>query len=176
MKKLGMVMLAVVMLAGVFAGCGKKEEAVKDVPVEEIAQAIRDAYGDTYLPNAPLDEEMLGSMYSIDMELIEEFVAEMPMIGFHPDRVIIAKAVEGKGEELEEQFLAVREFLVEDSMMYPANIAKTEASSVERVGDYVAFLLVGAPNDNMDASEEEQLKFAEEQAKIAVDAFYGCFE
>jgi len=106
MKKLVWMLLVVLTLGGVLGACtGKSAQTEqKDVPVEEILQAIKDAYGEGYLPNAPLDETMLEEMYDIDMELVDTFVAEMPMIGFHPDRVIVAKAVEGKGTELEEEF------------------------------------------------------------------------
>ena len=176
MKKMGCMVLAVLLLVAALTGCGGKDSAAqKDVPVEEILQAVKDAYGEAYLPNTELDEAMLADMYGLDMSLIESFVAEMPMIGFHPDRVIIAKAVTGKGEELETAFKELQEYLIQDSFMYPANIAKTQASEVVRNGDYVAFLLVGAANENMEASEEEQLKFAEEETQKAVDAFESCF-
>ena len=178
MKKIGIMIMTVLLLVGSLMGCaGKASEAEqKNVAVEDILQAIKDAYGESYLPNAELDETMLTDMYGLDMSLIESFVAEMPMIGFHPDRVIVAKAAEGKGEELETAFKGIQEYLIQDSFMYPANIAKTQASEVVRSGDYVAFLLVGAANENMEASEEEQLKFAEEETQKAVDAFYSMFE
>ena len=177
MKKILLVCMVMVLCAGVLSACGGGNSAAqKDVPVEDILQAVKDAYGDTYLPDAQIDAAMLDEMYDIDMELMESFAAEMPMIGFHPDRVIIAKAVEGKGAELEEEFLELKEYLIQDSFMYPANIAKTQAAEVVRNGDYAAFLLVGAANENLDASEEEQLKFAQEETKKAVEAFEACFK
>jgi len=176
MKKIIVSVLVVMMFAGILAGCGSKGSAAKDVPVEDILAAIQEAYGDAYLPNMDLDAATLDEMYDIDMENIELVVAQVPMIGFHPDRVIIAKAKAGEGADVEEDFLELKEFLIQDSFMYPANIAKTQASEVVRNGDYVAFLLVGAANEDMEASEEEQLKFAQEQTKIAVDAFNGMFE
>lgn len=177
MKRVILSLTIVMMFAGVLAGCGNSGSATqKDVPVEDILQAVKDAYGENYLPDTAVDEVTLEEMLGIDTEDMETVVAEMPMIGFHPDRVIIAKAKEGKGAEVEEEFLDFKEYLVEESFMYPANMAKTKAAEVVRNGDYVAFLLVGAANENMDASEEEQLKFAQEQTKIAVDAFNSVFE
>ena len=43
-------------------------------------------------------------------------------------------------------------------------------------GDYAAFLLVGAVDENMDASQEEAVKFAQKEVQKAVDAFYLMFE
>ena len=178
MKKLHVVLGMLLCCLFVLAGCGKSatEEAAVNVDLNEVMTKIREAYGENYLPNAAIDNQTLQDMFGLDLTLIEEAVAEMPMIGFHPDRVIVIKAVEGKGEDVEAQLTALRTTLVDDSFQYHANIAKTEASQVVRHGDYVAFLLVGAPNDNMDASEEEQLKFAQEETQKAVDAFNSFFE
>lgn len=178
MKKIWILLMTALLALGLLIACGGKETTTeaKEVPVEDILQAVKDAYGENYLPDTAIDAETLGGMYDINMDLIAELASELPMIGVHPDRVIIAKAVDGKGEELEAEFQALRDYLVEDSFMYPINMAKTQAAQVVRNGDYVAFLLVGAPNDNLDASEEEQLKFAEEQTKIGVDAFNACFQ
>jgi len=179
MKKLHVVLCMLLCCIFVLAGCGKGtsgQTASVDVELEDIMAKIREAYGENYLPNAAIEEEMLKDMFGLDLELIEDVVAEMPMIGFHPDRVILIEAEDGKGEEVEEQLNTLRTTLVEDSFQYPANIAKTEASQVVRHGDYVAFLLVGAPNDNMDASEEEQLEFAKAETQKAVDVFNSFFK
>ena len=61
-------------------------------------------------------------------------------------------------------------------MQYPMNLPKINASQVVQNGDYVAFIMLGAINDDMDASEDDQAKFAEEQEKIGVDAFNKYFE
>ena len=122
-----------------------------------------------------MDGEMLSQVMGIDTSLMESFAAQMPMIGAHPDRVVIAKAAEGKGDELEKELQRVRTALVEDQMIYPMNYAKTQACQVVRKGDYAALFLVGAIDMREDASEEEQLSFAKEEVQKAVDAFEGCF-
>ena len=53
-------------------------------------------------------------------------------------------------------------------MTYPANIAKVNASQVLRNGDTVCFLLAGAVNEDMDASEEDAQKFAEAEVQRAL--------
>lgn len=177
MKKfwsIGWTAVCVLLMAGVLSGC-KGSTAQKEPAVEEVLKAVQEAYGADYLPDTDLDEEMLSQLMGIDMSLIDTFAAQMPMISAHPDRVVIAKAVEGKGDALEEEFQRIRTAIVEDQMIYPMNIAKTQASQVVRKGDYVAFLLVGAVDMREDATEEEQLAFAQDEVKKAVDAFEGCF-
>lgn len=173
-KTLGLVMLSIFFLMGLLSGC-KGSSAEKEPSVEEILKAVQDAYGEDYLPDTDLDEEALSQMMGIDTTQIDSFAAQMPMIGAHPDRVVIAKAMPGKGDELEEEFERIRKGLVEDQMIYPMNIAKTRASQVVRKGDYVAFLLVGAVDTRDDATKEQQLSFAKEETEKAVKAFEGCF-
>lgn len=177
MKKTILICCIGMLLAGLFAGC-KKEEPVKEVnvPVADILQAVKDAYGDSYLPNMDLDAEMLGQMTGLDMEKVEEFAAQTPMISVHPDCVIIVKAKEGQGDTVEEVLNQYRDIRVNDTMMYPMNIAKTQASQVVRNGNYVAYLLVGAVGESEETDEAARLKFAEAETQKAIDAFNGCFE
>ena len=173
-KKTRILAVVLLLAAGLLAGC-KGSTAQKEPPVEDILKAVQEAYGEDYLPDSDLDKEMLSQVLGIDTSLMESVAAQMPMIGAHPDRVVIAKAAEGKGDALEEELLRVRTALVEDQMIYPMNIAKTQACQVVRKGDYAALFLVGAVDMREDASEEEQLSFAKEEVQKAVDAFEGCF-
>lgn len=173
-KMIGLITGIMLLMIGLLSGC-KGSTAQKEPPVEDILKAVQEAYGEEYLPDSDLDEEMLSQFMGIDTTLIESLAAQMPMISAHPDRVVIAKAVEGKGDELEQELLRVRTALVEDQMIYPMNIAKTQACQVVRKGDYVALLLVGAVDMREDATEEEQLSFAKEEVQKAVDAFESCF-
>lgn len=177
MRKTLLICCIGMLLTGLFAGC-KKEEPVKEVnvPVADILKAVQDAYGENYIPNMDLDAEMLGQMTGLDMETVEEFAAQTPMISVHADCVIIVKAKEGQGDAVEEALKQYQDIRVNDTLIYPANIAKTQASQVVRNGDYAAFLLVGAIDENMDADEAARLEFAEAETQKAVDAFNGCFE
>ena len=170
----GWIVGCMFLMAGLLAGC-KGSTTQKEPPVEDILKAVQETYGENYLPDTDLDEEMLSQVLGIDTSLIDSFAAQMPMISVHPDRVIIAKAAEGKGDELEKDLLALKTRLQEDELIYPINIAKTQAAQVVRKGDYVAFFLVGAVDDRENATEEEQLTFAQDEVKKAVDAFENCF-
>jgi len=181
MKKILFGVIAIVMALAVFAGCSApaKEDAPAasyDYTAEDIAEAIRGAYGANYLPDAQLDETMLSDMFGINAEDCESFVAEMPMIGVHPDKLIVIEAKEGKADAIEETLNSMRDTLIADTMQYPMNIAKINASVVLREGNYVVFMLLGAPNENMDASEADAKAFAEDQTAIGVAAFEDMFK
>lgn len=141
----------------------------------EILTAIEKVYGEDFLANMDMPDEMFESQFPVDKDLIQDKVARMPMISAHADYVVIIRAVDGKGEEVEKQLKEIRDNIVNDTMQYPSNMAKVQSSQVVRNGDTVAFLMVGAINDNMDATEEEALEFAQAETKKAVDAFNAAF-
>ena len=151
------------------------EEENTDSKVQTILTAIKEAYGENYLPNMPLDAETLNMMLNITSDQYVDFVAEVPMISAQVDTVIILQASEGQGDALEAALNTYRDSKVNDTMQYPVNVAKVNASKVVRNGDYVAFLMVGAQNEDMEASEADAADFAEAEVKKAVDAFNGSF-
>ena len=173
MKKIGSIFCAVMLLLAVAVGCGQ-QGTTKDYTAEEISNAIKAAYGDTYLPDEEIPEDMLTDTFGLDMSLVEEVKGEMPAVGFHPDRVIVVKAKEGKGAEVEAALTAARESMLNEAMWYPANMPKVNASKVVRNGDYVCFLMVGAADDENE-DEAAAAEFAEQETQKAVDAFEALF-
>ena len=148
----------------------------EDGATQKILDAIRSAYGDDYLPNTEIPEDILSSMYGLDPDTYTEVAAEMPMISTNVDTVIIVKAASGKTGDVQAALTAYRDALVNDSFQYPMNVAKVNASKVVANGDYVAFLLLGAIDERDDASDSDRAEFAEEQVQKGVDAFNGYFD
>lgn len=146
-----------------------------EITAESIGAAVKAAYGGKYLPDTPMDGEMLRAKFGFEEGSYTEIFAESPMIGTHPDTLVIVKAAEGKLDSVREKLTAYREALINDTMQYPMNLPKIHASQVVVKGDYAAFILLGEVNENVNSSEEEQARFAEEQVKIGVDAFNKCF-
>lgn len=141
----------------------------------KILAAIRDAYGDNYLPNMEIPEEYLNATLGIEQGTYTEFSAEMPMISAHPDLAVIVKAADGKAADVKEKLEAYRTYLIEESMQYPMNQAKVNAVKIVENGDYLALLLLGEIDDREDASDDDRASFAEEQVQIGVDAFNAYF-
>lgn len=151
-------------------------EEESDSTTDAVLQQIKDAYGEDYLPNMPIDSELLESIYGISPDMYVEYSGEAPMISAHVDTVIIVKAADGKQGDVKAALEAYRSSQVEQSMMYPMNVAKVNASKVEAEGDYVAFLMVGQIDEREDVSDDERATFAEEQVQKAVDVFHNYFK
>lgn len=177
--KLIAILLFVITICIIFAGCGKGDDAFRgeqsQLAIERVFDKIKTAYGEDYLPDTEIDTEHLKEEFKLDEDVIEEQKGELPAIGFHPDRLLVVKAKEGKGEEVEKQLNEARQAKINDSMMYPVNAAKINAAKVVRRGDYVAFILLGKINEDVEAPEKEQAEYAAAQTQRGVDAFEDAF-
>lgn len=156
-------------------GEGTNAPAASDVDVTKILDTIKEAYGDDYLPNMPVEQEYLVSVMGLEEGSFTDFAGELPMISAHADMAVIVKAAEGKAADVKAKLEAYRTMLIEDSFQYPMNLAKINASKVLENGDYLGFIILGAFGDEEEEDESKQAAFAEEQVKIGVDAFNSCF-
>lgn len=143
--------------------------------VEDILDSIRSNFGDEYPPNGEIPAEMLEAEFGLTPDLYEEALGEMSMISAHNDRVVVAKAKPDQADEVERVLEEARQRKIEDTLQYPANVPKTNASKVVRHGDYVAFLLVGVPLENPEVTEAELREHAESETKRAVEGFESAF-
>lgn len=142
--------------------------------VNKIADAIKAAYGESYLPQMPVEAEMASTVFGLEEGTFTEFFAETPMISAQVDTLLIVKAAEGKAGDVKAAVDAYRQRLLDDTMQYPMNVPKIQASQVVQNGDYVAFILLGGYDDTLE-TDEQLLQYAEEQTKIGVDAFNNYF-
>lgn len=138
-------------------------------------EAVRDVYGEDYLPDTAIPADLLESVYGVNPEYVAQFVAEQPMISMHPDLFIGIEATEGNAEAVEAALQAYQEYLINDSMQYPMNLAKVSACQVLRYDNYVFLVMLGAINEDMDASDDEAAAFAQAEVQKAVDALDAVF-
>ena len=152
-------------------------EVQKVVNLEDIHTAIKEAYGENYVPNNAIDAEMLEALTGIKADQYTEFFAEMPMISTFVETIIGVKASEGNADKVEEELNAYRDMLVNDTMQYPMNVSKIQASQVVRHGDYVFFVMLGAPTEeSMEEGDEAALESAKENNQKAIDVIDGFFK
>lgn len=121
------------------------------VDMQDIKNALTEAFGDNYWPDTEISEEMLNDIYGVPKDLYEEYYGESPMISANVDTVLVIKAKEDQVAEVEEALNTYRNALVNDTMQYPMNIGKIQASRIETFGSYVCFVQLGA--DTVEASE-----------------------
>ena len=107
--------------------------------------------------------------------MYEEAIAEISMMSVHVDTFVAIKAKEGQADAVEQKLTEYREYLLNDTLQYPMNIPKIQASQVVREGDYVFFVQLGhVENDMLD--EDELLKKYQESNQLAVDAIQEQFK
>ncbi len=145
---------------------------------ERSAQGLRDAiakaYGDNYLPDQTLDADTLESEFGLKKDMYDEVIAEAPVIGFHPDRLVIVKAKSGKQSEVKRMLEDTLLVMKEQQMQYPVNVAKVNAGRVLEKDGYYCFMILGDTDDTSE-NDDDAAKFAEEQINIGVKAFNDYF-
>lgn len=180
MKKGIGLFLAVIMIVTILGACAPKKDESEVVDLNEIHSAVKESLGeDGYFPNREMTIEELEDLMGLNQSDIESYVGEGPMMSVSIDTFLAIKAKEGKADAVEASLQEYRTFLVEDSMQYPMNLAKVNASKVVRYGDYVFFLMLGGvdPNmDNEDTTDEDRLEFAKGEIQKVEEAINKFFK
>ena len=170
-KKIVLFVGAIMMISFVVACSPKTEDKgqVKDVDIKNIHEKIKEEFGEDYIPNMEMGLKDMENLTGLNGDDVEESIGEMPMISVNVDTFIAIKAKEGKGPSVEKALEEYRKKMIEESMTYPMNQAKVNASKVVKHGDYVFFLMIGKYDDRDDISEEDALEFAKDEIKKAED-------
>lgn len=135
-----------------------------------VRDAVAEALGENYWPNSQITSEMLEGTFGITSDLYEDYMGEMPMISTNVDTLLIIKAKSDKVDEVEEALNAYRDKLVNDTMQYPMNIGKIQASRIERIGDYVCFVQLGADTTHaLESGDEAVITHCQEQNELAIE-------
>lgn len=135
--------------------------------MSSIRQAVVDAMGENYWPDTQIPAEYLEG-YGLTADMYVDFWGEMPMISTNVDTIMIVKAAEGQTEAVEGVLNAYRDVQVNDTLQYPMNVGKVQASQIQVIGDYVCFVQLGA--DTMDLEDEESILHCQEQNQMALEA------
>lgn len=140
----------------------------------EEMQALRDAVaeelGDDYWPNMEMPAEILKSQYGLTEDMYEDYMGEMPMMSAHVDTLLIVKAKEGQADEIKGALEDYRINLLKNSMQYPMNMGKVQASKVDSEGDYVYFVLLGGDvTEVAEKGDEAVIAYCREQNERVID-------
>lgn len=133
-----------------------------------IRQAVADAMGENYWPNSPIPAEYLES-YGLTSDMYVDFWGEMPMISVNVDTIMVIKAAEGQSEAVEGVLNSYRDVQINDTMQYPMNVGKVQASLIGVVGDYVCFIQLGADTTEFE-EDEDVIRHCQEQNEMALKA------
>ncbi|MDX9916594.1 MAG: DUF4358 domain-containing protein [Gudongella sp.] len=168
MKKILVFGVIAALIAGILGGCAVDKPEVKEIDLNEVLEAVKNELGEDYYPDRDMELEEVLAYTGLSEDEISEYIAQSPMISINVDTFIGIKATEGNGDNVYEGLNSYREFLVNDSMQYPMNLPKINASKVVRFGDYSFFIMVGARDEMVeDVDSNEAREFAEsETAKV----------
>lgn len=145
-------------------------ETTSGVSVADIKQAVVDELGENYWPNAEMPAEFLEG-FGLTADMYDEFLGEMPMISTNVDTLIVIKAKEGQLEAVEGVVNAYRENLVNDTMQYPMNLGKIQASRIQTFGNFVCFVQLGADvMDLVEQGDEAVIQHCQAQNELALEA------
>lgn len=149
-------------------------QAAAKPSASSLASAVKKAYGENYWPNYKLDQSEIKDKYGVSSSLYSSAYAEVPMISAHVDELVIFKA---KNSSSKKKILsAVKKYqkhLKADTMQYPMNQLKIQASKVYANGNYVCFFMLGGSLDRSveeNGTEEEIIKAYQQLNKKAVNA------
>lgn len=172
-KRLFSILLVMIMGVVLLTGCQKNEENAAVPDLETVYQAVKDAYGENYLPSVAYTSEDLENLFGISADMVAEFKAEGPMMSAHVDQFVAVKSAKGKADEVEQALTDYRQRLLDDTFQYPMNLPKINASTVLRKDDMVFFVMLGAFSESED--EEAALEEAREQVQIGIRAINQAF-
>ena len=130
----------------------------------------KEIVGENYRPSMPYDTVMLEEVFGVKPEWYDAAIAEGPMMSAHVDKLVAIHATEGNLENVQNALKAYRETIVNDTMNYPMNVNRIQASIVETVGDYVLFVMVGNVDETQFELDDEMIAALAEQNQLVVDA------
>lgn len=156
--------------------CGKKAEVKPEVELSEVADAVKQAYGEEYVPDTDVDSELLESMYGVTDDMYEDYIAQIPMININIDTFIAIKCKEGKQQDVVDALTKYQDYIKSDTLQYPTNAVKVQASRIIEKDGYVFFVMLGViPMEVEEQGDEAILKKAEENNEIAQKVIDGFF-
>ena len=156
------------------------EAAKKKQPsVKKIRNAIADKYGENYVPNVSLTASEINQRYGIKASWYSDIVAEVPMISNHVDTLVIAKAKnKNTRKKIKKQLSIYRQKQIDETMQYPMNIPKIQASKVYVKDNYVFFIMLGFIDDSLEetGTDEQLIEAYKSENQKAVNAINALFK
>lgn len=123
--------------------------------MEDLKAAAVEAADGGYWPDMALEPDMLEMSFGITSDMYEDYMAEMPMMSAHVDTLLIIRAKDDKVEAVQDALEAYRNAKIEDTMQYPMNLGKIQASRIETIGNYVMFVQLGGDTTQVEEEGEE---------------------
>ena len=182
MKRIFSIVLAIVM-ALALAACSNNtnnnnnSNGAKEVNMtaQEVLDSIKKGLGDSFDCDVTEDESRMSGYWGLDMTKVESWAAmSNSNSSLNPSSAVILKVQEGYAQDATALLQSGYEQVLSYSRMYNMDLQKVLQARLFVNGNYVALLILGAQGD-WEASDEEQAKFAADEAAKVDSAWSGIF-
>lgn len=163
MKRRLNLLLVLFISISFLVACGQEESENENeeiqMDIEDVHKKVKEEFGEDYLPDRSLSLEELSELTGIEEDSVEEYIGEISTKDAYVDTFIAIEAKKDDAYDVAQTLLRYQEYLNEEILNYPMNIAKIKTSKVDRKGDYVFFVMLGAPKEFEDEESEEAMEF-----------------
>ena len=157
--------VAIVLIAGAIVFKWKQDTTSL---LYQAHDAIKDAYGDFYIPNKEMSLETLVLEYSLPMVDAEDYIAECAMMSSHVDLFIGIKANRGKAQAFVDALESIKAQMVYEHRANASKLAKIKASEVYRFGDFVFLMVLGQNTDTIISDESAYMEVAAQESSKGI--------
>lgn len=133
---------------------------LSETNIDKAHLAIKNLLGESYTPSMEMSSEQLAGIIGFSLDQLLGHIAETPMISMQVDTFIGIGATKDNVKAVEAALKEYRRTIVEETLQYPMNLAKVQASKVIRINNDVYFIMLGAYDDRGEVTEEQALEFA----------------
>ncbi len=182
MKRIFSIILAIVM-ALALAACSNNtnnnnnSNGAKEVNMtaQEVLDSIKKSLGDSFDCDVTEDESRMSGYWGLDMTKVESWAAmSNSNSSLNPSSAVILKVQEGYAQDAAALLQSGYEQVLSYSRMYNMDLQKVLQARLFVNGNYVALLILGAQGD-WEASDEDQAKFAADEAAKVDSVWSGIF-
>lgn len=152
-------------------------EPAQESSLMYLRDAVAEALGEDYWPDSVMEPEYVQDLYGLKPDMYEDIFVETPMIGTNVDTLIIVQAKKDRVEDVEKALNTYREGEINNTMQYPMNIGKVQASRIETIDNYVLFIQLGGSSvDAEEEGEEKVMELSREQNEKALEVIRQALE
>ncbi len=182
MKRISSIVLAIVMALALVAcsnntnnNNNSNDDKEVNMTAQEVLDSIKKSLGDSFDCDVTEDESRMSGYWGLDMTKVESWAAmSNSNSSLKPSSAVILKVQEGYAQDAAALLQSGYEQVLSYSRMYNMDLQKVLQARLFVNGNYVALLILGAQGD-WEASDEDQAKFAADEAAKVDAAWSGIF-
>ena len=179
MKRILTFFLALTMVLSL-AACGGKADDNKGktevtMTAQEIMDTLKEKLGDSFGCDVAETEDNISGYWGLDMGQVESWASmSNSNSAVNSSYAVIVKVKDGYAQDAAALLQTGYEQILSYSRMYNMDLQKVLQARLFVNGNYVALLILGAQGD-WEASDEDQAKFAADEAAKADAVWSGIF-